>query len=123
MIHATVFAKDQELLVTFYRQFGFVPTLTEPDDVAVLTDGDCELTIVSIPPHISRDIEISSPPQVRSQTPIKLTFIVAALDDALERAQHFGGSTADFKRWSMEGFDIQDCVDPEGNVFQLRQPV
>jgi catechol 2,3-dioxygenase-like lactoylglutathione lyase family enzyme len=122
VIHATVFAKDLAPMVEFYQLFGFRPEASAPNDFAVLSDGEAELTVVQIPPRIAETIEITQPPQTRSETPIKLTFLVSSIERSVASLTRLRGSTADFKPWSTAGYLVQDFVDPEGNVCQLRQP-
>jgi len=63
-----------------------------------------------------------TPPQARESTPIKLAFLVPSIDEALAAAGLLGGRVKEgSKRWQFRGHAIQDAVDPEGNVYQLRE--
>jgi predicted enzyme related to lactoylglutathione lyase len=66
---------------------------------------------------------IAAPPVRREQTPIKLVFDVADLDQAGSSVVAAGGriDPADAS-WKFDGRLHLDCLDPEGNVLQLRQP-
>lgn len=121
MIHGTVFAKDLDRILQFYESLGFTRGSIKPNDFGVLQSGQSELTIVQIPEHISAGITISEPPVVRSDTAIKLVFEVPSIDDALLNVEVNGGSKGEFKRWHYANFSAHECVDPEGNVLQLRQ--
>jgi len=125
MTHAAVmYAKDLERIVVFYTALGLKVDESQPGDYAVLTGPELELSIVQIPQDIASKIEISSPPQARERTPIKLAFIVHSIDETLEATRLLGGRVKDgSKRWQFRGHAIQDAIDPEGNVYQLREPL
>ena len=120
-IQGTVFAKDLERMLEFYQSLGFEPESIKPNDFGVLRSDESELTVVQIPEHISAEITISKPPVVRSDTAIKLVFVVPRIDEALKNVEKNGGSQGDFQAWQYADFIAQECVDPEGNVLQLRQ--
>jgi catechol 2,3-dioxygenase-like lactoylglutathione lyase family enzyme len=121
---AVMYAKDLDRLVAFYTALGLTVDEAQRGDYAVLMGPRVELSIVQIPEHIASQIEISNPPQARSRTPIKLVFFVPSIDGALEAARLHGGRVDDgSKRWQFRGHTVQDAIDPEGNLFQLRQPL
>jgi predicted enzyme related to lactoylglutathione lyase len=123
MTHAAVvYAKSLGRMVDFYAALGLTLDESNPGDYAVLTGLQMELSIVQIPEHIASQIELSSPPQVRERTPIKLVFVVSSIDEALAATRVLGGRVKEgSKRWQFRGHAIQDAVDPEGNVYQLRE--
>ena len=123
MTHAAVvYAKNLDRLVDFYGALGFKMDEGKPGDYAVLTAPQMELSIVQIPEHIASQIDLSNPPQVRERTPIKLVFVVSSINEALAATRVLGGRVKDgSKRWQFRGYVIQDAVDPEGNVYQLRE--
>jgi catechol 2,3-dioxygenase-like lactoylglutathione lyase family enzyme len=125
MTHAAVvYARDLEGMVQFYAALGLKVEEAQRGDYAVLTGPELELSIVQIPPPIASQIEIPSPPQARERTPIKLAFVVSSIDAALEATRPLGGRIKDgAKRWQFRGHAIQDAVDPEGNIYQLREPL
>jgi predicted enzyme related to lactoylglutathione lyase len=121
---AVMYAKNLDSLVAFYATFGLAVDETERGEYAVLTGPRVELSIIQIPAHLASAIEISSPPKVRSRTPIKLVFVVSSIDEALKAARLLGGRTEEnSKRWQFRGHAIQDAIDPEGNQYQLREPL
>jgi predicted enzyme related to lactoylglutathione lyase len=121
---AVMYAKDLDRLVAFYSALGLTVDEAQRGDYAVLTAPQVELSIVQIPEPIASQIEIANPPQARSRTPIKLAFVVPSIDRALEAARARGGRVDDgAKRWQFRGHAIQDAVDPEGNQYQLREPL
>ena len=123
MTHAAVvYAKDLDRMVAFYTALGLTVDESARGDYAVLIGPELELSIVQIPHHIASQIELSSPPRVRESTPIKLAFVVSSIDEALEATRLLGGRMKDgSRRWRFRGHAVQDAVDPEGNVYQLRE--
>src|SRR5262245_23099360 len=121
---AVLYAKALGPLVEFYATLGLAVDEHDPGDFAVLVGPGVELSIVQIPERFASQIEISSPPRVRSSTPIKLVFFVPSIDSALDAAQRLGGRVDESaKRWQFRGHAVQDAVDPEGNQYQLRAPL
>jgi hypothetical protein len=121
-LKAVMYAKSLDRLAAFYATCGLAVDEIELGDHAVLTGPGVELSIIQIPAPIAAQIEISIPPQARSTTPIKLAFVVSSIDEALEAARPLGGRIADdSKRWQFRSHTVQDAVDPEGNVYQLRE--
>jgi predicted enzyme related to lactoylglutathione lyase len=117
-----MYAKDLDRMVEFYVSFGLTVSEAQRGDYAVLTGLEQELSIVQIPEHIASRVELSNPPQAREGTPIKLVFLVASIDETLAATDLLGGRVKEgAKRWQFRGHSVQDAVDPEGNVYQLRQ--
>lgn len=121
---AVLYAKDLDKLVEFYTTVGLVVDESERGHYAVLTGRGVELSIIQVPEPIASQIEVSDPPQTRSRTPIKLVFFVPSIEAALQAARQLGGRVGnDSKRWEFRGHAVQDAVDPEGNQYQLREPL
>ncbi len=117
-----MYAKSLDRLVAFYTALGLSVDEIQHGDYAVLTGPQVELSIVQAPEHIASQIEISDPPQARSQAAIKLVFVVPSVEVALEAARLLGGRADEgSKRWKFRGHSIQDAIDPEGNKYQLRE--
>jgi catechol 2,3-dioxygenase-like lactoylglutathione lyase family enzyme len=116
-----IYAKDLGRMVEFYTALGLKVDEAE-DDFAVLLGAGLELSLVQIPEPMAAQIEISTPPQARTRTPIKLAFFVPSIDKSLEATRALGGRIKeDAKRWQFRGHALQDAIDPEGNVYQLRE--
>ncbi len=75
--------------------------------------GGIVLALHAIPSHIADQIEITSPPEVREETPLKLVFAVTDVKAEFERLSALG-MVATLRPWG-----ACDGVDPEGNVFQI----
>ncbi|XOV87636.1 MAG: VOC family protein [Pseudomonadota bacterium] len=118
---AAIYAIDLEKMKRCYLALGYQLLEEAENDYATLGSQDSELSLVQIPPAYAAGINISSPPAARDETPIKLIFRVADLDAALATLQDHGGRPAEGSaRWTFRGFDLQDAIDPEGNVIQLK---
>jgi predicted enzyme related to lactoylglutathione lyase len=121
---AVLYAKDLDRLVEFYATVGLVVDESERNDYAVLTGNGVELSIIQVPEPIASQIVIANPPQTRSRTPIKLVFFVPSIETALQAGRRLGGRVdAASQRWEFRGHAVQDAVDPEGNQYQLREPL
>jgi hypothetical protein len=121
---AVLYAKELDRLVEFYATVGLVVDESEHGHYAVLTGRGVELSIIQVPEPIASQIDIANPPQTRSRTPIKLAFFVPSIAAALEAGRRLGGRVdAASKRWEFRGHAVQDAVDPEGNQYQLREPL
>ena len=121
---AVIYAKNLDRLVAFYAALGLEVDEAKRGDYAVLLGKDVELSILQIPQQVAAQIEISDPSQARTRTPIKLAFVVASIDKSLDATRVLGGRIKDdAKRWQFRGHAVQDAIDPEGNVYQLREPL
>jgi predicted enzyme related to lactoylglutathione lyase len=120
---AVVFAKDVAKLADFYAQvIGMTPAHGDQNHV-VLDDQGFQLVIHGIPAQIAEQIVITVPPALREDTPIKVCLPVANIDAARQTAQELGGAIQPADRaWTARGFRACDGHDPEGNVFQVREP-
>jgi catechol 2,3-dioxygenase-like lactoylglutathione lyase family enzyme len=121
-LHRTIlFAKDLKRMAEFYHEALGLPLLTSPTDPdwLELDAGGTRLALHAIPPRIARDINITTPPRAREETPFKLVFQV---DDVTATRRHLGSRGATmFEPRAGGGGSVGSCdgLDPEGNVFQL----
>jgi len=115
---AVVFAHDFQRLARFYSGIAGLETILADASHAVLASGDLELVLHALSGESLPD----APPVAREDTYVKLFFPVASLAAARERAAKLGGRLLPADReWTARGFRACDGVDPEGNVFQLRE--
>jgi len=121
---AALYALDVHRVAGFYAAVaGLQVTETDPGYL-VVESSDFELAIVEIPPLLAAEIEVLSPPLRREDTPIKLAFFVSSIADARAQAPTLGGVVDPAEHeWTFRGHRICDGSDPEGNVFQLREPL
>ncbi|MGC5699184.1 hypothetical protein J4P02_03155 [Pseudomonas sp. NFXW11] len=108
----------------FYAELLGWPISDQQPDYLQLAHQGYELTLVQVPAAIAARIVLQDPPLPRSDSPCKPLFQVADLEQARQRAASAGGRLYGAEReWSFKGARVCDGVDPEGNVFQLRQPL
>ncbi len=115
-----IFAKDAARLAQFYGKVLAMEQLHARPDLIVLQSPDMQLLIHAIPPHIASTFEIASPPEPREETAIKLFFTVPSIAGARQVVAGLGGEVHG-QVWQGPGFSACDAIDPEGNVFQVRE--
>ncbi len=117
-----IFAKDVARVARFYeRVFALAVTHAEGGDI-VLESEVVQLVVHSIPARIARGITITSPPELREDTALKVFLPVARIAAARALAAECGGHLGPPEReWSARGFRACDGYDPEGNVIQARE--
>jgi predicted enzyme related to lactoylglutathione lyase len=121
---AVLYAMDLQRLVEFYSAVACLDVQSVQKGFAILGQQPSQLVIVRIPKHIADSVDISTPPERREDTPIKLVFAVEDIASARNRAAERGGAMNAVEReWEFEGVRVCDGHDPEGNVFQIRQAV
>lgn len=123
---AVIYAKSLDVMTRFYQGIGYQladQSAEESADFCLLTTGESELYVIQIPDAIAGNIEISKPAELRSSTPIKLMFRVDSIVATAELINALGGRIDRGQaRWEMGDYFVQDAVDPEGNILQLREP-
>jgi catechol 2,3-dioxygenase-like lactoylglutathione lyase family enzyme len=109
---AILFVKDLDRMASFYGETLGLPALPASCTTSWLS-FEAGFGLHAIPPHIADEIEITNPPRIREETPIKLIFTVTDLAGEVSRLQA-PGVQLELKPWG-----AADGIDPEGNVFQL----
>ena len=127
---AVLYVKDLRRMRTFYeRCFGMSTVETGRDvsggdDFCVLASGDWDLSLVAAPEAISATLVITDPPARREGSPVKLAFAVASIEGLHAVVAATGGRIDPIESaWEFRGLRHLDCIDPEGNVVQLREGV
>jgi len=115
-----VYAKDAERVAGFYQAIAGMARLKTSAELIVLASADIQLLVHAIPEPIASEITITSPPQRREDSALKFFFTVPSLDAARAAAARLGGEVF-AENWQGPGFVVCNAVDPEGNVFQLRE--
>lgn len=115
-----VYAKDVERLARFYTSLLELRRIHGDGEIVVLAGTSMQLIVHAMPPAIAASVRIASPPMRRYDTALKFFFTVPSLADARERAAALGGEVLT-EVWDGPGFRVCNAVDPEGNVFQVRE--
>jgi predicted enzyme related to lactoylglutathione lyase len=120
---AVLYVKDLAVMKTFYEEcFGMSAVESGRDEFCVLASGDWELSLVRVPAAIAAAFVVTDPPERRADVPVKLVFEVASIE-GLHAVVTEAGGQVDPSGTAREfrGSRLLDCLDPEGNVVQLRQ--
>lgn len=118
LYRAMIYVKDFPRMRQFYSEMlGSQPVNPGSTDIwAEFEAGDSRFALHAIPPDIAKDVVISSPPQPREKSPVKLVFEVPDVEAERARLQSRGITMIQRPWGSWEG------VDPEGNIFGLVDP-
>lgn len=117
---AFLYAKNLELVASFYATLLPMKRAHVSGELIVLESPDMQLVVHAIPPHIASTIVVTSPPERRENTAIKLFFTVSSLAEARATAATLGGEVFS-EQWQGPGFRVCNACDPEGNIFQVRE--
>ena len=117
-----IYAKEPERLAAYYRSVLGMAVAHRTDQMVVLSSPDLQLVVHPMPPQVASQVVITSPPQLREGAAIKFFCTVPSLADAEASAQTLGGQVL-AGQWQGPGFVVRNACDPEGNIFQLREPV
>ena len=115
-----IYAKYLRPLATFYqRVLGMEERHASPEHI-VLSSSHLQLVVHAIPEAIAAGIHLSVPPARREDAAIKFFHGVPSIQDARATAASLGGEVF-AEQWSGPGFTVCNAMDPEGNVFQVRE--
>jgi predicted enzyme related to lactoylglutathione lyase len=122
---AVLYVKDLARMCSFYEGCFFLLAVQPiEDDVNVLISDDLELSLVAVPEEMAERIFIATPAERRSDASIKLAFEVKSLEGIRPTVIAAGGQVdPPHSAWEFRGNRHLDCLDPEGNVVQLRERV
>jgi lactoylglutathione lyase len=111
-----IFAKDMQRMTDFYHEALGLPVVAAPMAPGWIEfdAGSVRLALHALSPRVGRQIEITSPPRAREETPLKLLFEVDDLNEARRRLVQHGATMFEPKTSG-----VCDGLDPEGNVFSL----
>lgn len=115
-----IYAKDLSRLAGFYESLLGMSRAHSAADLVVLRSPDIQLTLHAIPAAIAASIYISCPPEKREDTALKFFFTVPSILEAVAKAPALGGEVLP-EQWQGPGFRVCNAVDPEGNIFQVRE--
>lgn len=117
-----LFARNVNMLAAFYRGALDFAEMAHVDDHVVLRRGGIELTVHAVPRGMASPGGQPSSPARRESAALKPVFVVADLALVRSRIASSGGEMdAPEREWWWQGARVVDGVDPEGNVFQLRE--
>ena len=115
-----IYAKDLERLAHFYQSLLGMSRAHATPELVVLRSPELQITVNAMPAHVAARVEISSPPARRDSAAYKFFFTVPSLAGATKAAASLGGEVLP-EHWRGPGFVVSNAVDPEGNIFQVRE--
>lgn len=115
-----IYASDPERLARFYEAVAGMARLHATPELIILQSPDMQLLVHRIPEEYANRAVVSAPPQRRENTALKFFFTVPGLDAARATAARLGGEVFS-ENWRGPGFVVCNAMDPEGNVFQVRE--
>jgi predicted enzyme related to lactoylglutathione lyase len=115
-----IYAKDLSRLADFYESILGLARVHVTPEIVVLRAPGIELVVHAIPASIAASITISDPPQHREDAALKFFFTVPSLAQARLAAAALSGEVLR-EQWSGAGFSACNAIDPEGNIFQVRE--
>jgi predicted enzyme related to lactoylglutathione lyase len=120
---AVLYVTDLGRMAAFYQRcFGMSQAEAGDGDFVVLASADWDLSLVRLPAAAAAAVAVTDPPARRSGSPVKLAFEVASLGELRPVLAAAGGQPGPVESaWDFRGRRHLDCLDPEGNVLQLRQ--
>ena len=119
---AVIYAKDIARVSAFYEAVTDLNVTHTEKGHIVLECAGFQLVVVAMREDIAESIEITNPPERRTDTALKLVLPVTSLSHAREAATRLGGELNPPKReWSFQGHRVCDGHDPEGNVVQFSE--
>ena len=117
-----IFAKNKRRVSDFCRRTLGLAAIEEESTHDLLRGRGIRLVIHAVPRKYSTQINITKPPQVREDTPLKPAFFVRSLDAVRLAAESAGGSLQPMDMaWQYNGATVLDGCDPEGNVVRFTQ--
>jgi predicted enzyme related to lactoylglutathione lyase len=120
---AVLYVNDLERMRSFYeRCFGMSVVAAGGGEFCVLASADWELSLVTVPEAVANAVVVGDPPVRREDSPIKLAFEVEGIEGLRPVVAGSGGQMDPSESaWEFRSRRHLDCLDPEGNVVQLRE--
>jgi predicted enzyme related to lactoylglutathione lyase len=116
---STLYVKDFDRMREFYaKMLQAQPVNAEWTDTwALFAVGGTGFALHAIPGEHAGKIDLASPATKREQSPVKLIFAVEDLPAERARLEAMGIMILQ-RSWQEPG-ESCDCMDPEGNIFQV----
>ncbi|MFP7723627.1 VOC family protein [Lysobacter sp. A3-1-A15] len=115
-----IYARDLARLARFYEKLLGLARLRTTDALVILSSPDLQLIIHAMPDHVAHETDVSLLPAIRDNVAFKFFYTVPSLSEAQAVAESHGGQVL-AEQWRGPGFIVRNAVDPEGNIFQLRE--
>jgi predicted enzyme related to lactoylglutathione lyase len=111
-------------MCSFYHECFGLEVAETAEDYCVLESDAWTLSLVVVPEAVAATFRTSVPPARREETPVKLAFDVPSIEGLRPVMARLGGQVDSGEtQWEFRSLRHCDCLDPEGNVVQLREPL
>jgi hypothetical protein len=121
-VGAVLFTVNLRKLTHFNEQVVGMNVVKEASDHVAFESETFRLTVHEIPEQFAKSIVTTSPPVVREDSAIKLTFRIKDISRSRQTASELSGLVyVQEREWSNEEATTCDGYDRDGNVFQLFQ--
>ena len=115
-----VYAKDLARVALFYEAVLGLRRVHETPELVVLDADGFQLLVHAIPADVAATVAVTDPPTPRDRAALKFFFTVPGIATAKEQAQRLGGFVLEHQ-YQGQGFRVNNAVDPEGNIFHVRE--
>lgn len=113
-----IYAANLARLADFYEAVLGAARLHSTPELVVLGSPDLQVVVHAMPPHPPSDRTDAARPE---HAAYKFFYTVPGIEQARTVVTTLGGEILP-GRWQGPGFTVCNVVDPEGNIFQLREP-
>lgn len=115
-----IYAKDVARVAAFYDSVLGMRRVHETPELVVLDAHGLQMLIHSLPTEIAANATITDPPTPRDRAALKFFITVPSIAAAKELAPKLGGLVLE-EQYPGKGFRVNNAVDPEGNIFHVRE--
>lgn len=120
---AVLFVGRLDPMCMFYQECFGLKIAEAAEDYRILESEAWTLSFVATP-DAAAALPGSGPPDRREETPIKLAFQVPSIERLRPLMARLGGQLdAAETQWEFRGQRHCDCLDPEGNVVHITEPL
>jgi predicted transcriptional regulator YdeE/catechol 2,3-dioxygenase-like lactoylglutathione lyase family enzyme len=112
LARAMIYVKDINRMIDFYQNTLGLPII-ESSRISAYVEFESGLALHGIPPSIAATIQITTPPQPREKSAVKLTFETSDLAATQARLRSLNVPSIE-RPWG-----ATEWLDPEGNIFSL----
>ena len=115
-----IYARNLAALAGFYEKLLGLARVRSTDELVILSSADLQIVVHALPDHVAGEADTSLPPVLRDMAAFKFFYTVPSLAQAQAMAGSLGGQVLP-EQWRGPNFIVRNAVDPEGNIFQLRE--
>lgn len=115
-----IYAANLERLADFYQQVLGMVRVRTTTELVILNSADLQIVVHAMPGHSAAAASVSAPPAPRDAAAFKFFHTVPGISELEQKAHALGGAILP-EQWRGPGFIVRNAVDPEGNIFQLRE--